>query len=109
MKNVSNMAKPKKLKTSKHDHNKNANALSNAKVECYAVEGIRGFPPRLLHDKNKFKSSQLEVEALVPNAVYVSRNALSSSECQDWIEFAEDESKFEVVNHPSTRLVAHRE
>mmetsp|Transcript_1369 Transcript_1369/g.2870 ORF Transcript_1369/g.2870 Transcript_1369/m.2870 type:complete len:292 (-) Transcript_1369:953-1828(-) len=105
---MSSMAKPKKRRTSNNNDN-NTNVVAKAKVKCMTNDGLRVFPPRLLHNKNEFKPCQSKVEALVPNAVYFSRNALSSSECQEWIKFAEDESKFDAVNHPSTRSVAHRE
>ncbi len=45
----------------------------------------------------------------MPNAVYVSRNVLSMEECQAWIDYAEGRRSWDVVSHPATRHVAHRE
>ncbi|KAL3811505.1 hypothetical protein ACHAXA_000409, partial [Cyclostephanos tholiformis] len=58
------------------------------------------------------------VETLVPDSVYVSRNALSHEECRMWIDYAMGdgdggrsgrEKSWEKVYHTATRFIAHRE
>lgn len=63
------------------------------------------FPQTLLGDKYK---NHLHVEDLIPNAVFVARNALSAKECDDWIRYAEN-SGWDTVAHPATKWIAHRE
>lgn len=81
------------------------------------------FPRHLLHDslRQKNVSSHQDaamIETLVPNAVYVVRNVLSYEECQDWITYTENpttmrggrkRATWEVVSHPATKYIAHRE
>eukprot|EP00956_Cyclotella_meneghiniana_P013086 scaffold18744_cov81-Cyclotella_meneghiniana.AAC.6 len=67
-----------------------------------------GFPPQLL------KSLPLNsgtAETIIPNAMFVMRNALTSSECKAWIAYSEenDGKKWDVVSHPATKYIAHRE
>jgi hypothetical protein len=75
---------------------------SGGKIEEY------GFPPSLLKNISSFSS---EVEPLIPNAMFVMRHALSSAECQAWIAYAEENngSRWDVVCHPATKYIAHRE
>eukprot|EP00984_Skeletonema_dohrnii_P003305 scaffold1099_cov143-Skeletonema_dohrnii-CCMP3373.AAC.3 len=67
----------------------------------------RSFPQTLLNDKHTNRQS-LHLEDLIPNAVFVARNALSSKECEDWIKYAEN-SGYDTVAHPATKWIAHRE
>lgn len=70
------------------------------------------FPPRLLqqgYKNKKYASSSLAIEDIVPNAVFVARHALSSAECQEWIQYSEEGGRWDLVAHPATRYVAHRE
>ena len=48
------------------------------------------------------------IEDLIPNAVFVAQNALTTKECKDWIRYAEV-SGWDAVAHPATRWIAHRE
>jgi hypothetical protein len=66
----------------------------------------RLFPETLL---SKHDNQVLHLEDLIPNAVFVARNALSSKECEDWINYAENNSGWDVVAHPATKWIAHRE
>ena len=70
-----------------------------------------GFPPHLLRTFSQYESNDASehLEALVPNAVYVARHALSSKECKEWIKYAEEGRGFERVQHPATKWIAHRE
>ena len=52
------------------------------------------FPSHLLN--NHYHCKTTNIEALVPNAVYIARNALSSKECQEWIKYAESSNNFDV-------------
>ena len=55
------------------------------------------FPSHLLLTKNnQHHCKTTNIEALVPNAVYIARNALSSKECQEWIKYAESSNNFDV-------------
>jgi len=55
------------------------------------------FPSHLLLTKNnQHHCKTTNIEALVPNAVYIARNALSSRECQEWIKYAESSNNFDV-------------
>jgi len=56
------------------------------------------FPSHLLTSKNNqyHHCKTTNIEALVPNAVYIARNALSSRECQEWIKYAESSNNFDV-------------
>ena len=69
------------------------------------------FPPHLLQQQNGHQhlKTHHNVEPLVPNAVYVARNALSSKECQEWINYAEGGNNWDKVSHPATKWIAHRE
>ena len=67
----------------------------------------RSFPQTLLNDKHTNRQG-LHLEDLIPNAVFVARNALSSKECEDWIKYAEN-SGYDTVAHPATKWIAHRE
>ena len=66
-----------------------------------------GFPPHLLRNYQNVSSDALET--LVPNAVFVSRHAFSPNECQEWINYAEEGDRWDVVNHPATKWIAQRE
>ncbi|EJK45025.1 hypothetical protein THAOC_36389 [Thalassiosira oceanica] len=67
------------------------------------------FPPSLLRGYCHYQGGAApEIEALVPNAVFIARHALSSKECRDWIEHAEGQ-KWTDVNHPASRYIAHRQ
>lgn len=78
----------------------------------YSNLGI-GFPDHLLRQHSEHyvqhTPSVSFVETLVPNAVFVARNALSSKECQEWIKNAENDNAWDVVSHPATKWIAHRE
>ena len=55
------------------------------------------FPSHLLTSKNNQHHCKTNnIEALVPNAVYIARDALSSKECQEWIKYAESSNNFDV-------------
>lgn len=54
------------------------------------------FPSHLLLTKNNQHCKTTNIEALVSNAVYIARNALSSKECQEWIKYAESSNNFDV-------------
>ena len=67
------------------------------------------FPPSLLRGYCHYHDGAApEIEALVPNAVFIARHALSSKECRDWIDHAERQ-KWTEVNHPANRYIAHRQ
>lgn len=66
----------------------------------------RLFPETLLNKNNNHQV--LHLEDLIPNAVFVAHNALSSKECEDWINYAEN-SGWDAVAHPATKWIAHRE
>jgi hypothetical protein len=73
-----------------------------------------GFPEHLLRHINcghhpHQATAELQVETLIPNAVFVARNALSSKECREWINYAENNNAWDVVSHPATKSIAHRE
>jgi hypothetical protein len=93
-----------------------------------AVHNNDEFPPHLLHDSLQQKNvsshqddAAAKIETLVPNAVYVVRNVLSIEECQNWINYTENQhtsmrggerkrgTTWEVVSHPATKHIAHRE
>jgi hypothetical protein len=95
-----------------------------------AVNNNDEFPPHLLHDSLQQKNvsshpndaAAAKIETLVPNAVYVVRNVLSIEECQNWINYTEYQhtsmrrgerkqrgTTWEVVSHPATKYIAHRE
>lgn len=67
----------------------------------------RSFPQTLLNNKHQLNQGQ-QLEDLIPNAVFVARNALSSKECEEWINYAEN-SGWDDVAHPATKWIAHRE
>ena len=67
----------------------------------------RFFPQTLLENKHNNRQG-LHLEELIPNAVFVAQNALSSKECDVWIKFAEN-SGWDVLAHPATKWIAHRE
>ena len=68
------------------------------------------FPPTLLRDYCHYQDGGTapEIEALVPNAVFIARHALSSKECRDWVEHAESQ-QWTDVDHPASRYIAHRQ
>ena len=68
-----------------------------------------GFPPHLL--KKLSPSSSSNVETLIPNAMFVMHDALTPTECKAWIAHAEENNgkKWDVVSHPATKYIAHRE
>ncbi|KAL7539602.1 hypothetical protein ACHAXR_009436 [Thalassiosira sp. AJA248-18] len=98
--------------------NKSSNGNSNGASQPSATkkscsDNIDGaFPHHLLRNYHGLDNDDA-LETLVPNAVFVARHALSSKECQDWINFAEGEgnnkSKWDTVSHPATKWIAHRE
>ena len=75
------------------------------------------FPPHLLRDRRRQNNDQapeeVDVETLVPNAVFVARDAISSEECRMWIDYAEGgmigDGGWDKVSHPATKWIAHRE
>ena len=85
--------------------------------------GASGFPPHLVEackpPRRKATAAggtcvppAAEVIELYPHHVYVSRNFLSPSECQMWIDAAEHSGVgggFESVCHAATRYIAQRE
>jgi len=68
----------------------------------------RLFPQMLLNNIRENHRHGLRLEDLIPNAVFVARNALSAKECEDWIKYAEN-SGWDSVAHPATKWIAHRE
>lgn len=66
------------------------------------------FPSHLVPTK-KFPNRTPDVLALHPGAVFVSRNLLDRSECDAWINHAENAVGFESVCHAATRYIAQRE
>ena len=69
---------------------------------------IGGFPPQLL---KSLPAKSGTAETMIPNAMFVMRNALTSSECKAWIAYSEenDGKKWDAVSHPATKYIAHRE
>lgn len=65
------------------------------------------FPKTLLRDNNNYQT--LVLEDLIPNAVFVAQNALSAKECDEWIKYAESTGTWDIVAHPATKWIAHRE
>mmetsp|Transcript_36241 Transcript_36241/g.77286 ORF Transcript_36241/g.77286 Transcript_36241/m.77286 type:complete len:296 (-) Transcript_36241:247-1134(-) len=104
---------PRGNKSSSGKGNGSRNAASQSSAsQKFSSNSDDGFPPRLLRsyqikDNDASRSSALEV--LVPNAVFVARHALSSNECQDWINYAEEDNRWDAVSHPATKWIAHRE
>ncbi|KAL3778640.1 hypothetical protein ACHAW5_007530 [Stephanodiscus triporus] len=104
--------------------NKPSNGASSlpASGRSHRDDGDRKFPPHLLRDRGRHRNlpqsndasegvDAAEVVALVPNAVFVARDALSSEECRMWIDHVEEGSLdgWDGVHHPATRSIAHRE
>ena len=67
-----------------------------------------GFPPHLLKLSQPCLSN---VETLIPNAMFVMHDALTPTECKAWIAHAEENNgkKWDMVSHPATKYIAHRE
>ncbi len=65
------------------------------------------FPKTLLRDNANHQT--LVLEDLIANAVFVAQNALSTKECDEWIKYAESTGTWDVVAHPATKWIAHRE
>jgi len=112
---------PRKQRTNKSSNTKQGSANNSADNQSRLAQrpsgdsGV-GFPPHLLRSYNHSHSAyEYEndpsdaLETLVPNAVFVARNALSSKECQEWIAYAEDGNRWDAVSHPATKWIAHRE
>ena len=53
-------------------------------------------------------STSTNVQALVPSAVFVSKNFFTLDECQTLVQHAEQNIGFEHMNNPKTREYAHR-
>ena len=72
---------------------------------------VTSFPPHVVDacKPPKYGTPTPEIIALHEGSVYVSRNFLTSSECQTWIQCAESAIGFESVCHPATRYIASRE
>ncbi|KAL3790705.1 hypothetical protein HJC23_009805 [Cyclotella cryptica] len=97
------MAKPKPRQAAS---NNVINTKCASTIEI--VSNDTGYPSRLLKNAKPYSST---VETLIPNAMFIMRNTLSSAECQAWIAYAEEDrgNKWEAVSHPATKYVAHRE
>lgn len=65
------------------------------------------FPKTLLRDNVNHQT--LVLEDLIANAVFVAQNALSTKECDEWIKYAESTDSWDIVAHPATKWIAHRE
>jgi len=65
------------------------------------------FPKTLLRDNVNHQT--LVLEDLIANAVFVAQNALSTKECDEWIKYAERTGSWDIVAHPATKWIAHRE
>lgn len=65
------------------------------------------FPKTLLRDNVNHQT--LVLEDLIANAVFVAQNALSTKECDEWIKYAESTGTWDIVAHPATKWIAHRE
>jgi len=65
------------------------------------------FPKTLLRDNGNHQG--LVLEDLIANAVFVAQNALSTKECDEWIKYAESADTWDIVAHPATKWIAHRE
>ena len=104
-------------KKQRNKHYGGDNGLSSVSpTSNYSKLGIRFvFPEHLLRQHRhcdhyaEQTSPESLVETLVPSAVFVARNALSSKECQEWIKYAENDNEWDVVSHPATKWIAHRE
>ncbi|KAL7538550.1 hypothetical protein ACHAWF_006124 [Thalassiosira exigua] len=105
-------AKQKRSNANKSAGGGNSGGVVNSKQASGSIGGGGGFPPRLLHSRGHCNSSNTSdelVETLVPNAVFVARQALSSNECREWIKYAEEGSRWDEVSHPASKWIAHRE
>lgn len=90
----------------------NGSSTARSSVSQKSSAGVSNdgaFPPHLLQQQDGHQHQIYHVEPLVPNAVYVARNALSSKECQEWISYAEGGNNWDKVSHPATKWIAHRE
>mmetsp|Transcript_22030 Transcript_22030/g.39641 ORF Transcript_22030/g.39641 Transcript_22030/m.39641 type:complete len:290 (-) Transcript_22030:334-1203(-) len=100
----------------KRNKSSNGNGSSNGESQPSATQKSSGnsdggFPPHLLRNNShhQYENDADALETLVPNAVFVAGHALSSKECQEWITYAEEGNRWDVVSHPATKWIAHRE
>jgi hypothetical protein len=102
---------PRKPKSNTFIRDGNGVSSLSAAQKPHRDDGDREFPPHLLRDRQQNDTSEeVAVEALVPNAVFVARDALSSEECRMWIDYAEGIGDgWDKVSHPATKWIAHRE
>jgi hypothetical protein len=88
-------------------------AQSNTGSTATTTSAKSTFPPNLLNQPyskshNSKPSNNQSVTALVPSAVFVSRNFLTQNECNNWIKHVE-ETGFENLCSPRTHEFAQRE
>jgi hypothetical protein len=102
------MAKSKQKQAAPHSVNLKGSLSSNGGgPDVKAV----GFPHQLLKSLPPVSAGAVETETLIPNAMFVMHNALTSAECNAWIAYAEENNgkKWDMVSHPATKYIAHRE
>ena len=101
---------PRKPKSKSPTGDGNGASSVSAARKPHRDVGDREFPPHLLRDRrrqNDQAPEEVDVETLVPNAVFVARDAISSEECRMWIDYAEGgmigDGGWDKVSHPANR------
>lgn len=97
------MAKKKSSST----RNAQSSTTTSGATKNKSSSNDRSLFPQTLLNKHQISQGQ-QLEDLIPNAVFVAQNLLSSKECEEWINYAEN-SGWDAVAHPATKWIAHRE